>query len=84
VVVVDGDSVRLDASSGKRRTRSAAIKAASVSEDGSPRVGIDLLWIPLGAGGSGWVRVNGRAHERITALVERRPPVDLYHTAVWV
>lgn len=46
--------------------------------------GIDLYWIPLGAGGSGLVRVNGLIYEAIHARRERRPPLDLYHTALEV
>lgn len=45
-------------------------------------LGIYLYWIPLGAGGSGFVRLNGRIYEGIKALMERRSPVDLYHTAL--
>jgi hypothetical protein len=37
----------------------------------------------LGAGG--WfVRLNGRVYEAAHALLERRRPLDLYHSAVWV
>jgi hypothetical protein len=46
--------------------------------------GIDLYWIPLGAGGVGFVRFNGRVYEGIRARVERRQPLDLYHTALEV
>ena len=46
--------------------------------------GIDLYWIPLGAGGSGFVRMNGRVYEAIKARWERRRPCDLYHTALEV
>jgi hypothetical protein len=46
--------------------------------------GIDLYWIPLGAGGVGFVRFNGRLYEGIRARVERRPALDLYHTALEV
>ncbi|HJQ94461.1 MAG TPA: hypothetical protein VJ935_01975 [Acidimicrobiia bacterium] len=45
---------------------------------------IDLYWIPLGAGGSGFVRLNGRIYERITAGLKRRRPLALYHTALQV
>lgn len=45
---------------------------------------IDLYWIPLGAGGSGFVRLNGRIYEGITARLARREPLDLYHTALQV
>ena len=46
---------------------------------------IELWWLPLGAGG--WfVRLNGRVYEAVHALLERRRPLDLYHSAlvVWV
>jgi hypothetical protein len=43
---------------------------------------IDLLWIPLGAGGVGFVRMNGRLYEAVKALSERRPAKRLYHTAL--
>jgi hypothetical protein len=46
--------------------------------------GIDLYWIPLGAGGSGFVRLNGRIYEAIQARLERRRPLALYHTALQV
>jgi hypothetical protein len=45
---------------------------------------VDLYWIPLGAGGAGFVRLNGRIYEAIKARVERRRPLDLYHTALEV
>jgi hypothetical protein len=42
-----------------------------------------LYWLPLGAGG--WfVRLNGRIYEAIRARLERRRPLDLYHTALEV
>jgi hypothetical protein len=44
---------------------------------------IDLYWLPLGAGG--WfVRLNRRIYEAIHALLERRRPRDLYHSALEV
>lgn len=47
------------------------------------RYGIDLLWIPLGAGG--WfVRFNGRVWEIVQAWREQRDPLDLYHSALEV
>jgi hypothetical protein len=48
------------------------------------QVGIELYWIPLGTGGSGFVRLNGRIYEAIKARLERRRPLDLYHTALEV
>ena len=45
--------------------------------------GVDLYWIPLGAGG--WfVRLNGRVYEAVKAVLERRRPLDLYHSALEV
>ncbi|HUG07380.1 MAG TPA: hypothetical protein VMP13_00560 [Acidimicrobiia bacterium] len=46
--------------------------------------GIDLYWIPLGAGGSGFVRLNGRIYEAIEAGLQRRHRCALYHTALHV
>ncbi len=46
--------------------------------------GIDLYWIPLGAGGSGFVQLNGRIYEAIKARMGRRRPLHLYHTALEV
>ena len=43
--------------------------------------GIDLYWIPLGAGGN-FVRLNGRAYEAVSAAVQRRPSYDLYHSGL--
>jgi hypothetical protein len=45
--------------------------------------GIDLYWLPLGAGGHS-VRLNGRVYEAIAARLERREPCDLYHSALEV
>ena len=50
----------------------------------SPAVtGIDLYWLPLGAGGRS-VRLNGRVFEAITASLGRRDRCDLYHSALEV
>jgi hypothetical protein len=45
--------------------------------------GIDLYWLPLGAGGH-CVRLNGRAFEAVAARMQRRPACDLYHSALVV
>ena len=45
--------------------------------------GIDLYWLPLGAGGHS-VRVNGQVFEALVALRYRRQPSDLYHSALTV
>ncbi len=44
---------------------------------------VDLYWLPLGAGGH-FVRLNGRIYEAIAARVQRRSPLDLYHSALQV
>jgi hypothetical protein len=49
----------------------------------SSDLGIDLYWLPLGAGGS-FVRLNGRIYEAIAARLDRRAPSDLYHSALEV
>jgi hypothetical protein len=46
-------------------------------------VGLDLYWLPLGAGGHS-VRWNGRLFEAVCALAERRTASDLYHSALKV
>jgi hypothetical protein len=43
--------------------------------------GIDLSWIPLGAGAR-VVRISGGVYERLVALAGRRPRQDLYHSAL--
>jgi hypothetical protein len=44
---------------------------------------VELYWIPLGAG-QHVVRLSGRAFEAIGARLHRRPPCDLYHSALVV
>jgi hypothetical protein len=46
--------------------------------------GIYLYWLPLGAGGVGYVRWNGRVYESVKARAQRRRPLALYHTAIEV
>jgi hypothetical protein len=45
--------------------------------------GIDLYWLPLGAGGH-FVPANGRLYEAIKSRLEHRRPFDLYHSALVV
>jgi hypothetical protein len=45
---------------------------------------VDLFWIPLGAGGTGFVRMNGRIYEAAQARRQGRQARDLYHTALQV
>ena len=48
-----------------------------------PTTGIDLYWLPLGAGGHS-VRLNGRVFEAVSALLDQRERRDLYHSALQV
>jgi hypothetical protein len=50
---------------------------------GEPHQGIDLYWIPLGAGGN-FVRLNGGLYEAVAAWKQGRPACDLYHSALQV
>lgn len=43
--------------------------------------GLDLYWIPLGAGAR-VVRMSGWTFEALSALIRRRPRRDLYHSAL--
>ena len=47
------------------------------------RAGIDLFWLPLGAGGHS-VRLNGIVFEAVSARLRHRPRYDLYHAALEV
>lgn len=51
--------------------------------DERPEFGIDLYWLPLGAGGRS-VRLNGRVFEAVAARVAGRPRCDLYHSGLEV
>ena len=44
-------------------------------------MGVDLYWLPLGAGGH-FVRLNGHVFEAFAARLERRPAKALYHSAL--
>jgi hypothetical protein len=65
------------------RSPSATHRYSLMFMDESPAA-IHLYWIPLGAGGVGFIRFNGRVYEAIKARSERRRPLDLYHTALRV
>ena len=45
--------------------------------------GVDLYWLPLGAGGH-FVRLNGCAYEALVAWRAKRERCDLYHSALIV
>jgi hypothetical protein len=50
----------------------------------APGFGVDLYWLPIGAGGTGFVKFNGRLYEAISAWREHRPACDLYHSGLEV
>jgi hypothetical protein len=53
--------------------------------NGSSRLtaAVDLYWIPLGAG-ERVARASGKVFEALSAVVQRRRPCDLYHSALAV
>jgi hypothetical protein len=54
-------------------------------QHGPVRAGVDLYWIPLGAGAGGAVvRWSGRIYEALAAARARRQRCDLYHSALEV
>jgi hypothetical protein len=57
----------------------SSLGVVPISPDG--RVGIELYWLPLGAGGN-FVRLNGRIYDTIKARLDRRPVCDLYHSGL--
>ena len=58
--------------------------ARPVSRAGTDlQAGVDLFWLPLGAGGHS-VRLNGRVYEAVAARLAHRPTCDLYHSALVV
>jgi hypothetical protein len=69
---VDGDT-EVDSASGTLESRAHS----------SPCAGVDLFWLPLGAGGH-LVRFNGIAYEAVLARLQRRAACDLYHSALEV
>jgi hypothetical protein len=52
-----------------------------VDEGRSGLAGVDLYWIPLGAGDR-IVRMSGKLYEALKGISERRPRADLYHSAL--
>lgn len=45
--------------------------------------GVDLYWLPLGAGGD-FVRLNGLIYEACDAVIHHRSRFELYHSALEV
>jgi hypothetical protein len=61
-------------------THSRVLRADGVARG---TTGVDLYWLPLGAGGH-FVRLNGRAYEALAARLQCRAACDLYHSALEV
>lgn len=72
----------MNASSPARRVRPADPRPTECRPSGTG-TGVYLYWIPLGAGAH-VVRVSGTIYEALSALVQRRPRCDLYHSALIV
>ena len=60
-----------------------ATKGGRLATESLVESGVDLYWLPLGAGGHS-VRLNGRVFEAVAARLDRREPCDLYHSALVV
>jgi hypothetical protein len=54
-----------------------------VDDEARASEGVELYWLPLGAGGVS-VRLNGRVYEAATARLARRAALALYHSALVV
>lgn len=68
----------MNAAKGPRDSREGSYRS-----DGANR-GVDLYWIPVGAGDGWFVRFSGRVYETVKAVREGRGPLDLYHSALEV
>ncbi len=81
----DQHTVRLARACGEQTLRiRVATDAVRPRAGDSPTMAyVDLYWLPLGAGGH-FVRINGRVYEWFEARVERREPLDLYHSGLEV
>ena len=53
-------------------------------ENLDPDYGIELYWLPIGAGGTGFVRLNGRVYEAVSSWLQRRRACELYHSGLQV
>ncbi len=57
------------------------LPSINASSNTPTRPGLDLYWIPLGAGHH-VVRISGKIYEALSALVQRRPRCPLFHSAL--
>ena len=72
--------VRATGSSLERRLE-RDVALLHLPDSGERAVGLDLYWIPLGAGAR-VVRTSGRIYETLAAWREHRPRCDLFHSAL--
>jgi hypothetical protein len=63
------------------RSETATDPTGDRDSSSSALSGVDLYWLPLGAGGHS-VRLNGIVYEALIARLERRRACDLYHSAL--
>jgi hypothetical protein len=75
--------IRLDPAVGTFAVMTRNDLEQSSSGRGESVAGVDLYWLPLGAGGHS-VRLNGRVFEAAVSRLEHRPACDLYHSALEV
>jgi hypothetical protein len=57
------------------------LPSTNASSNTPTRPGLDLYWIPLGAGHH-VVRISGKIYEALSALVQRRGRCPLFHSAL--
>jgi hypothetical protein len=76
-------TIDLDMTTPATRHSEVAHQTTGRRDDAPEAPGVDLYWLPLGAGGR-FVRFNGRCYEHLVARRDRRAPLDLYHSALEV
>ena len=76
-----GDVARAEALAPSASARKTAPIDPARPAPVTPTSGVDLYWIPLGSGAQ-VVRISGRAFESLSAVLQRRPRRDLYHSAL--
>jgi len=82
-VAVLGSTCELPRGEKGNGSRGDTVSRADCRQVDTHSDGIDLYWLPLGAGGQS-VRLNGRVFEAVTARLQGRSPCDLYHSALVV
>jgi hypothetical protein len=65
------------------RSLETTVEKERTGSGGAAAYGVELYWLPLGAGGH-FVRFNGRLYEFVASAVQHRAACDLYHSALQV